>query len=57
MLWLPPGNRSATVAQARELLFALTDSIDGELDDRIAGTAQLLSGLSPVRVIGNDGGW
>ena len=54
MLWLLLENRSATVAQAREQLIARTDIIANELDDRIAGTAQLLFGLGRVAVVGSD---
>ncbi|MBL8475521.1 MAG: EAL domain-containing protein [Methyloversatilis sp.] len=54
MLWLLLENRSATVAQAREQLIARTDIIANELDDRIAGTVQLLFGLGRVSVVGSD---
>ena len=51
MLWLLLENRATTVAQAREQLIARTETIANELDDRIAGTTQLLFGLARVPVV------
>lgn len=54
MLWLLLENRAATVAQARDQLIARAEIIANELDDRIAGTAQLLFGLGRVPLVGGD---
>ncbi len=54
MLWLLLENRATTVAQAREQLIARTETIANELDDRIAGTTQLLFGLARVPVVGSE---
>jgi diguanylate cyclase (GGDEF)-like protein len=54
MLWLLLENRAATVAQARDQLIARAEIIANELDDKIAGTAQLLFGLGRVPLLGGD---
>lgn len=54
MLWLLLEQRSATVAQAREQLKLRAATIADDLDDKIAGTAQLLFGLGRVPVMGSD---
>jgi diguanylate cyclase (GGDEF)-like protein len=54
MLWLLLENRATTVAQARQQLIARAEIIANELDDKIAGTAQLLFGLGRVPLLGSD---
>lgn len=53
MFWLLLDNREATSQQARERLNMRAEAIANELDDRIAGTAQLLFGLARVPVVGS----
>lgn len=45
-------NRAATVVQARTQLLVRAETIAVEVDDKIAGTAQLLFGLARVPVLG-----
>lgn len=45
-------NRAATVVQARTQLLVRAETIAAEVDDKIAGTAQLLFGLARVPVLG-----
>ncbi|MBK1681911.1 EAL domain-containing protein [Rhodocyclus tenuis] len=47
-------NRTATVVQARTQLLVRAETIAVELDDKIAGTAQLLFGLARVPVLGGN---
>lgn len=54
MLWLLLENRATTVAQARDQLIARAEIIANELDDKIAGTAQLLFGLGHVPLLGSE---
>jgi len=53
MLWVLLENRAATIVQGQNQLAARAEAIAGELDDKIAGTAQLLFGLSRVPVLGS----
>jgi diguanylate cyclase (GGDEF)-like protein len=52
ILWLLLEIRSATVDQARERLAARATLIASDLNDKIAGTGQLLFGLARVPVLG-----
>ena len=52
VLWLLLENRVATGELAREQLMARAETLASELDDKIAGTAQLLFGLGRVPVVG-----
>lgn len=54
MVWLLLENREATVMQAREQLVQRAETIASDLDDKIAGTAQLLFGLGRVPIVGSD---
>lgn len=54
VLWLLLENRVATGELAREQLMARAETLASELDDKIAGTAQLLFGLGRVPVVGGD---
>ncbi|KRD42432.1 diguanylate cyclase [Acidovorax sp. Root275] len=55
ILWLLLEIRSVTTAQARERLVARAGIIASDLDDKIAGTGQLLFGLGRVPLLsGND---
>ncbi len=54
MLWLLLQQRSATLEQAREQLKVRTETIASDLDDKIAGTAQLLFGLGRVPVVNSN---
>ena len=54
LLWLLLENRAVTGDLAREQLMTQAETIAGELDDKIAGTAQLLFGLGRVPVVGGD---
>ncbi len=54
MFWLLLENRAATVAQARDQLGARIEAIAGDLDDKIAGTTQLLFGLGRVPIVGSE---
>jgi diguanylate cyclase (GGDEF)-like protein len=51
MFWLLLGQREQTEIQAREQLSARADAIANDLDDKVAGTAQLLFGLGRVPVL------
>lgn len=53
MLWLLVENRALTLEQARSQLITRTEVLAGELDDKIAGTTQLLFGLGRVPVVGS----
>lgn len=54
MLWLLLENRATTVVEARNQLVARAEIIAKDLDDKIAGTAQLLFGLGRVPIVGGD---
>jgi diguanylate cyclase (GGDEF)-like protein len=54
MLWLLLENRATTVVEARNQLVARANIIAKDLDDKIAGTAQLLFGLGRVPIVGGD---
>ena len=54
MLWLLLENRASTVAQARNQLIARAETIAHDVDDKIAGTAQLLFGLGRVPLLAGD---
>ena len=54
MLWLLLENRASTMAQARNQLIARAESIAHDVDDKIAGTAQLLFGLGRVPLLAGD---
>jgi diguanylate cyclase (GGDEF)-like protein len=54
MLWLLVENRASTVAQARDQLISRVETIAKDLDDKIAGTVQLLFGLARVPVVGSE---
>ncbi len=54
MLWLILENRATTVVEARNQLVARVEIIAKDLDDKIAGTAQLLFGLGRVPIVGSD---
>lgn len=54
MLWLLLENRATTVAQARDQLIARGEIIAKDLDDKIAGTVQLLFGLGRVPIVGSE---
>ena len=51
MLWALLESRSNTIAMAQQQLGVRAHAIASELDDKIAGTAQLLFGLSRVPLI------
>ena len=53
ILWVLLDNRADTINRAREQLKSRAESIAGELDDRISGTAQLLFGLGNVPQVGS----
>lgn len=54
MLGILLENRSTTVLEARNQLDLRGEIIAGDLDDKIAGTTQLLFGLAHVPVMGSD---
>lgn len=54
MLWLLLENRATTVIEAREQLVARAENIAGDLDDKIAGTSQLLFGLGRVPIVASE---
>lgn len=54
ILWLLLDNREATTEQAHQRLSVRAQAIANELDDRIAGTAQLLFGLARVPLVGGN---
>ena len=54
MLWLLLQNRETTGVEARAQLMARAEGIVRELDDKIAGTSQLLFGLARVPVVGSE---
>lgn len=54
MLWLLLDNRSTTAMEARDQLVARVDVIAKDLDDKIAGTTQLLFGLGRVPIVGSE---
>ena len=54
MLWLLLENRATTVVEARNQLVARGEIIASDLDDKIAGTTQLLFGLGRVPIIGSE---
>ncbi|HEX4858435.1 MAG TPA: EAL domain-containing protein [Usitatibacteraceae bacterium] len=54
MLWLLLERRAATVDAAREQLLRSVESLADDLDDKIAGTGQLLFGLARVPVVGGE---
>lgn len=54
MLWILLDHRSATVLEARNQLDLRGEIIAKDLDDKIAGTSQLLFGLARVPIVGSD---
>jgi hypothetical protein len=53
MLWVLLENRADTIARAQAHLTIEVEAIADDLDDRVAGTAQLLFGLGRVPVVGS----
>ncbi len=54
MLWLLLEIRASNSDQTREQIIQRSETIAAELDDRIAGTGQLLFGLGRVPLVGSD---
>ena len=54
MLWQLLEIRASNGAQAREQIIQRSETIASELDDRIAGTGQLLFGLGRVPLVGSE---
>ena len=54
MLWLLLENRATTGAEARDQLVVRAEIIASDLNDKIAGTVQLLFGLGRVPVVGSE---
>ncbi len=53
MVWLLLEQRAETIDQARKQLVVRADAVAKDLDDKIAGTTQLLFGLSRVPTVGS----
>jgi len=53
MVWLLLEQRATTITHAREQLVVQADGIAKDLDDKIAGTAQLLFGLGRAPIVGS----